>query len=110
MDPGGVETWLMHLLRNINRGRYKFHSCRFGSHPGLYATEVEALGGAHGMNGNIVEVVGLRGKVTIKKCAGDSATAHACRISSFAVEDRLVPCVQFRPVGFILAPDWIRQS
>jgi len=45
MDPGGVEIWLMHLLRNIDRGRFEFHFCTFGDHPGLYATEVEALGG-----------------------------------------------------------------
>jgi glycosyltransferase involved in cell wall biosynthesis len=44
MDPGGVETWLMHLLRNIDRGRYKFHFCTFGSHPGLFAPEIEKLG------------------------------------------------------------------
>lgn len=23
MDMGGVETWLMHVLRNIDRGRYQ---------------------------------------------------------------------------------------
>jgi glycosyltransferase involved in cell wall biosynthesis len=45
MDPGGVETWLMHLLRNIDRDRFQFHFCTFGPQPGLYATEVERLGG-----------------------------------------------------------------
>jgi glycosyltransferase involved in cell wall biosynthesis len=45
MDPGGVETWLMNVLRNIDRDRFQFHFCTFGSHPGLYAGEIEKLGG-----------------------------------------------------------------
>jgi len=45
MDPGGVETWLMNVLRNIDRDRFEFHFCTFGDHPGLFASEVEKLGG-----------------------------------------------------------------
>ena len=45
MDPGGVETWLLHVLRSIGRDRFQFHFCTFGPQPGLYASEVERLGG-----------------------------------------------------------------
>jgi glycosyltransferase involved in cell wall biosynthesis len=45
MDPGGVETWLLHVLKNIDRGRFQFDFCTFGSRPGLYAPEIERLGG-----------------------------------------------------------------
>jgi glycosyltransferase involved in cell wall biosynthesis len=45
MDPGGVETWLMHLLRNIDRDRFQFEFCTFGPRPGLFAPEIEKLGG-----------------------------------------------------------------
>jgi glycosyltransferase involved in cell wall biosynthesis len=45
MDPGGVETWLMHLLRNIDRDRFQFDFCTCGPQPGLYAREIEQLGG-----------------------------------------------------------------
>jgi glycosyltransferase involved in cell wall biosynthesis len=45
MDPGGVETWLMHVLRNIDRERFQFHFCTSGRHAGLYAGEIEKLGG-----------------------------------------------------------------
>lgn len=44
MNPGGVETWLMHVLRNIDRSQFQMDFCVFGSEPGLYATEVERLG------------------------------------------------------------------
>jgi len=45
MDPGGVETWLLHVLRNIDRDQVQFHICTLGPAPGLYANEVEKLGG-----------------------------------------------------------------
>jgi glycosyltransferase involved in cell wall biosynthesis len=45
MDPGGVEIWLMHLLRNIEREHLQFDFCTFGPKPGLFAGEVERLGG-----------------------------------------------------------------
>jgi glycosyltransferase involved in cell wall biosynthesis len=44
MDPGGVETWLMHLLRNIDRDQFKFDFCTFGPDPGLFAPEIVKLG------------------------------------------------------------------
>jgi glycosyltransferase involved in cell wall biosynthesis len=45
MDPGGVETWLLHVLENIERDRFQFDFCLCGPHVGLYAEEVERLGG-----------------------------------------------------------------
>lgn len=45
MNPGGVETWLMHVLRHIDRSRFELHFCTFGPEPGVYALQVEELGG-----------------------------------------------------------------
>lgn len=45
MDPGGVETWLLHVLGSINRERYQFHFCTLGAEAGLYARRIEELGG-----------------------------------------------------------------
>jgi glycosyltransferase involved in cell wall biosynthesis len=44
MNPGGIETWLMHVLRNIDRAQFHMDFCLFGSEPGLYASEVEGFG------------------------------------------------------------------
>lgn len=45
MNPGGVETWLLHTLKYADRDRLEFHICTFGPHPGMYASKVEELGG-----------------------------------------------------------------
>jgi glycosyltransferase involved in cell wall biosynthesis len=45
MNPGGVETWLLHTMRYIDPDRIQFHFCTFGPEPGLYAPEIEKLGG-----------------------------------------------------------------
>jgi glycosyltransferase involved in cell wall biosynthesis len=45
MDRGGIETWLMHVLRQIDRTKFHFSFCITGSDPGAYAPEIEALGG-----------------------------------------------------------------
>ena len=45
MNPGGVETWLLHVLKFIDRSRFQFDICTFGREAGLHATEVEELGG-----------------------------------------------------------------
>ena len=44
MNRGGVETWLMHVLRHINRERFQMGFCCLSGEPGVYAPEVEALG------------------------------------------------------------------
>lgn len=44
MNPGGVETWLLHVLKFIDRKRFQFDICTFGPDAGLYAGEVEKLG------------------------------------------------------------------
>lgn len=45
MNPGGVETWLLHVLKFIDRKRFQFDICTFGPETGLYASEVEKHGG-----------------------------------------------------------------
>ncbi|HXN71256.1 MAG TPA: glycosyltransferase [Candidatus Acidoferrales bacterium] len=45
MDPGGLETSLLHLLAHIDKDRFQFHFCICGTEAGLYAGEVEKLGG-----------------------------------------------------------------
>jgi glycosyltransferase involved in cell wall biosynthesis len=44
LDPGGVETWLLHLLKSLDTKRFQFDFCTFGVHEGLYAPQVEELG------------------------------------------------------------------
>lgn len=43
-DPGGVETWLLGVLKSCDRERIEFDFCTFGQEPGVYAQEVEGLG------------------------------------------------------------------
>jgi glycosyltransferase involved in cell wall biosynthesis len=45
MNPGGIETWLLQVLKFIDRDRFQFDFCTFGPKAGLYASEVEKLGG-----------------------------------------------------------------
>jgi glycosyltransferase involved in cell wall biosynthesis len=45
MDPGGVETWLLNVLKYIDRDLLQFHFCTCGSKAGLYADEIASLGG-----------------------------------------------------------------
>jgi glycosyltransferase involved in cell wall biosynthesis len=45
LDPGGVETWLLNVLKYIDRDLFQFHFCTFGPRPGLYSKQVERLGG-----------------------------------------------------------------
>jgi glycosyltransferase involved in cell wall biosynthesis len=42
MDRGGAETWLMHMLRAIDRRQFKFHF--LVTAPGAYDTEIRSLG------------------------------------------------------------------
>jgi glycosyltransferase involved in cell wall biosynthesis len=44
LDPGGVETWLLHLLESLDTEQFQFDFCTFGSHAGLYAPQVKKLG------------------------------------------------------------------
>jgi glycosyltransferase involved in cell wall biosynthesis len=45
MDYGGVETWLMHVWRHIDRTKFQFDFCYTKPQPGAYAPQIEALGG-----------------------------------------------------------------
>src|SRR6202046_5578693 len=45
MDPGGLETSLLHLLAHIDKDRFQFHFCICGTEAGLYAGAVEKVGG-----------------------------------------------------------------
>jgi glycosyltransferase involved in cell wall biosynthesis len=44
LDPGGVEMWLLNVLRHIDRERFRFDFCTFGPQAGLHAAEAEKLG------------------------------------------------------------------
>jgi glycosyltransferase involved in cell wall biosynthesis len=45
MDPGGLETWLLQVLKDIDRDRFQLYFCTCGPQPGLLANEVTRLGG-----------------------------------------------------------------
>ena len=44
LDPGGVETWLLHVLKAIDTNRFQFDFCTLGPHAGLFAADVEKFG------------------------------------------------------------------
>lgn len=44
MNRGGVETWLMHILRHIDRDRFRLDFLVHTDRPGAYDDEVRALG------------------------------------------------------------------
>jgi len=44
MNRGGVETWLMHVLRHIDRERFQMDFLVHTSQPGAYDAEIQALG------------------------------------------------------------------
>lgn len=46
MNRGGVETWLMHVLRNIDRTRFHFDFMVHDPRPGGYDGELQTLGAA----------------------------------------------------------------
>src|SRR4051812_36163425 len=44
LDRGGVETWLVHLLRHIDRTRFAFDFLVHSPEPGAYDDEVRQMG------------------------------------------------------------------
>ena len=44
MNRGGIETWLMHVLRRIDRKRFKMDFLVRTAEPGAYDSEIESLG------------------------------------------------------------------
>lgn len=44
MHPGGIETWLMHVLRRIDRSRYAFDFLTHTTKPCFYDEEIRSLG------------------------------------------------------------------
>jgi glycosyltransferase involved in cell wall biosynthesis len=45
MNRGGVETWLMHLLRNLDRNEFETHFLVHTKKPSAYDKEIVSLGG-----------------------------------------------------------------
>lgn len=52
MDRGGVETWLMHTLRNIDRHEFEFHFLVQSNTEGAFDAEIRSLGGKLHCAGN----------------------------------------------------------
>jgi glycosyltransferase involved in cell wall biosynthesis len=44
LNPGGVEIWLMTLLKHLDTKHLQFDFCTFGPEAGLHASEAERLG------------------------------------------------------------------
>ncbi len=44
MDRGGAETWLMRVLRNVDRSNFRLDFCCLSGRAGAYASEIKALG------------------------------------------------------------------
>ena len=45
MDYGGIETWLMQVLRRTDPGLFRFDFCCLSGRPGIFSPEITALGG-----------------------------------------------------------------
>ncbi|MBK5295223.1 MAG: glycosyltransferase [Acidobacteriia bacterium] len=45
LNRGGTESWLVNVLRTIDRRRFNLHFCVFAEEPSAYSEEVEAIGG-----------------------------------------------------------------
>ena len=45
MNRGGIESWLMHVLRRFDRRRFQMDFLVHTAHPGAYDEELRALGG-----------------------------------------------------------------
>jgi len=50
MNRTGGETWLMHILRRIDRSRFHFTFFCYTGYPGEYAPEAESLGGLRSLS------------------------------------------------------------
>jgi glycosyltransferase involved in cell wall biosynthesis len=48
LDRGGIETWLMHVLRRTDRKKFQMDFFVRGKHRGAYEDEIESLGGKIG--------------------------------------------------------------
>jgi glycosyltransferase involved in cell wall biosynthesis len=46
MDRGGAETWIVNVMRRIDRERFRFDFLLESDEPGAYDDEIRALGGA----------------------------------------------------------------
>src|SRR5262245_22629351 len=46
MNHAGIETWLMHVLRNIDRDRFRLDFLTHSLKPGAYDEEIRSLGSA----------------------------------------------------------------
>jgi glycosyltransferase involved in cell wall biosynthesis len=44
LNPGGVESWLMNVLRALDTRKFQFEFCTLGTEAGLHAAEAERLG------------------------------------------------------------------
>ena len=44
MDPGGIEVWLVNVLRHINRERFHFIFCSTSDEPGGFDEDIRLLG------------------------------------------------------------------
>jgi glycosyltransferase involved in cell wall biosynthesis len=44
LNPGGVEVWLLSLLKSLDTNQFQFDFCTLGSEAGLYADEAQGLG------------------------------------------------------------------
>lgn len=44
LNSGGIEIWLLSVLKSLDAKKFQFEFCTFGSEAGLYAAEVQRLG------------------------------------------------------------------
>jgi len=89
MDRGGVETWLMHVMRHMDRKRFEFHFLVQTESEAAFDSEVLALGGHIHRGGNpkkVFEYAKRFGEVNLEHGPFDAVHSHVYWYSGFVAK------------------------
>jgi glycosyltransferase involved in cell wall biosynthesis len=88
MDRGGVETWLMHVIRNMNKGEFEHHFVVQTNREAAYDREILSLGGYIHQIGNhrdVFRYASRFGSITNKYGPFDVIHSHVYTYSGFVM-------------------------
>lgn len=88
MDRGGVETWLMHIMRNINKANFEFHFLVHTNVESAFDQEIFSLGGRihYGANPrNILQYAADFGEIVRSHAPFDVVHSHVYWYSGFVL-------------------------
>jgi glycosyltransferase involved in cell wall biosynthesis len=88
MNRGGVETWLMHVMRNIDRRKFETHFLVHNSAESAYDREIASLGGQihYGANPRNPLRYGAEFERLVQQCGGiDVVHSHVYWFSGYVM-------------------------